>query len=101
MTTQQQEAARPSRTQTIVGTVTTVSGQKTVTVSTSRRIRHKRYLKVIRQVTQVRAHDELSQCKQGDLVEIQLTRPISRTKRWRVVRVVKQANELAAGEASS
>jgi len=101
VTTQQQVTPRPSHTQTIVGTVTTVSGQKTVTVSTSRRIRHKRYLKVIRRVTQVRAHDETSQCKQGDLVEIQLSRPISRTKRWRVVRVVKQANELAVGGASS
>jgi small subunit ribosomal protein S17 len=101
VTTQQQEATSPSHTQTIVGTVTTVSGQKTVTVSTSRRIRHKRYLKVIRQVTQVKAHDETSQCKQGDLVEIQLARPMSRTKRWRVVRVVKKANELAAVEAST
>lgn len=88
-------------TQTIVGTVTTVSGQKTVTVSTSRRIRHKQYQKVVRQITQVKAHDALSQCGKGDLVEVQLTRPISRTKRWRVVRVIEKALALGAVEAAS
>jgi small subunit ribosomal protein S17 len=100
VTTAQPEARTP-HTQTIVGTVTTVSGQKTVVVSTSRRIRHRKYLKVIRQVTQVKAHDERSQCRQGDLVEVQLTRPISHTKRWRVVRVIKPALMAGAVEASS
>jgi len=85
-----------ARTQTIVGTVTKVSGQKTIVVTTSRRIRHPRYQKVVRQITSVKAHDGTSQCRQGDLVEVALTRPISRTKRWRVVRVVKPANALEA-----
>ncbi len=100
MTTAQPEATQASHTQTIMGTVTTLSGQKTVVVSSSRRIRHRKYLKVICQVTQVKAHDELSQCGEGDLVEIQLTRPISRTKRWRVVRVIKKAVILGAVEAA-
>jgi small subunit ribosomal protein S17 len=98
---EQAEATRPSRGQTIVGTVTKLSGPKSVVVTTSKRIRHARYLKVIRQITQVKAHDEVSQCRQGDLVEIQLTRPISRTKRWRVVRVIEPARTLAPVEASS
>jgi small subunit ribosomal protein S17 len=101
VTTEQVEAARPARGQTIVGTVTKLSGQKSVVVATVKRIRHARYLKVIRQITRVKAHDETTQCRQGDLVEIQLTRPISRTKRWRVVRVIKQAPTLSPVEVSS
>jgi small subunit ribosomal protein S17 len=101
VTTEQTEVPRPSRGQTIVGTVTRLSGQKSVVVTTEKRIRHARYLKVIRRITQVKAHDEASQCRQGDVVEVQLSRPISRTKRWRVVRVIKKALTLSSAEASS
>ena len=101
MTTEEAEAPRPSRGRTIIGTVSRLSGQKSVVVTTETRIRHARYLKVIRQITQVRAHDESSQCRQGDVVEVQLARPISRTKRWRVVRVIKKALTLSSVEASS
>jgi small subunit ribosomal protein S17 len=101
VTTGQAEAPRPSRGQTIVGTVARLSGQKSVVVTTETRIRHSRYLKVIRQITHVKAHDEASQCREGDLVEVRLTRPISRTKRWRVVRVIKKALALSSTEASS
>ena len=96
MTTEQSKTTRPARTQTIVGTVAKLSGPKSVTVVTARRVRHAKYLKVIRQITKIKAHDETTQCHRGDLVEIQLTRPISRTKRWRVVRVIKKA--LASAE---
>jgi len=101
VTTEQAEAPRPSRGQTIVGTVTRLSGHKSVVVTAEKRIRHARYLKVIRQITHVKAHDEASQCRQGDLVEVRLNRPISRTKRWRVVRVIKKALTLSSAEASS
>ncbi|HXZ25802.1 MAG TPA: 30S ribosomal protein S17 [Nitrospiria bacterium] len=100
MTTQQLTAARPSGGQTILGTVTKVSGPKSVVVTTSKRIRHPRYQKVIRQLTRVKAHDPVSQCHRGDLVELTLSRPISRTKRWRVVRVVKPAASPASSEVS-
>jgi len=100
VTTEQPKTARPARTQTIVGTVTKLSGAKSVMVVTARRVRHAKYLKVIRRITRVKAHDETSQCQRGDQVEIQLTRPISRTKRWRVVRVIKKAPALAAMEAA-
>jgi small subunit ribosomal protein S17 len=101
VTTEKAGPARSSRGQMIVGTVTKLSGQKSVVVSTVKRIRHARYLKVIRQITRVKAHDATSRCRQGDLVEIQLTRPISRTKRWRVVRVIKQAPALSPAEGSA
>jgi small subunit ribosomal protein S17 len=101
VTTEQLTTARPSGGPTILGTVTKVSGAKSVVVTTSKRIRHPRYQKVIQQLTRVKAHDVASQCRQGDLVEITLTRPISRTKRWRVVRVVKPATSLPASEGAS
>ncbi|MEW6323996.1 MAG: 30S ribosomal protein S17 [Nitrospirota bacterium] len=85
---------------TLVGTVVRQSGQKSVMVTVTRLVRHPRYQKVIRQVTRVRAHDERSQCRRGDQVEIQACRPISRTKRWRVVQVVKPA-ELAGVEVNA
>ena len=87
-------AAKPQR--TLVGTVAARPGQKSVVVAVRRLVRHPRYQKVLRQVTRVTAHDEQSRCRQGDLVEVQPSRPISRTKRWRVVRIIKPAS--AAGQ---
>jgi small subunit ribosomal protein S17 len=85
----------------MVGTVVKPSGPKTVLVTASRLVRHPRYEKVLRQVTRIWAHDEQSRCRQGDLVEVQPSRPISRTKRWRVVRVIKSAPQAGAGGASA
>lgn len=64
---------------------------KTVVVKVERVFRHPLYQKVIRAAKKFKAHDELQQCKIGDLVEIMETRPLSREKRWRVVRVLKEA----------
>lgn len=64
---------------------------KTVVVKVERVFRHPLYQKVIKVAKKYKAHDELQQCKIGDLVEIMETRPLSREKRWRVVRVLKEA----------
>ncbi|HUJ79017.1 MAG TPA: 30S ribosomal protein S17 [Nitrospiria bacterium] len=101
MTTPQVNPTRPSGGQTVQGTVTKLSGPKSVVVTASQRIRHPKYLKVIRRLTRLKAHDAASQCRQGDLVEIALCRPISRTKRWRIVRVIKPASAFQSSEASS
>lgn len=76
---------------TLEGIVARQSGQKSVMVTVTRLVRHPRYQKVLRQVTRLRAHDEGSKCRQGDLVEIQSCRPLSRTKRWRVIKIIKTA----------
>jgi small subunit ribosomal protein S17 len=76
---------------TLTGTVVSNKMQKTVSVSVERLVKHERYSKYIRRTTQLLAHDESSQCKEGDVVEIAECRRLSARKAWKVVRVVKQA----------
>ena len=76
---------------TLTGTVVSSKMQKTVSVSVERLVKHERYSKYIRRTTKLLAHDESSQCKEGDVVEIAECRRLSARKAWKVVRVVKQA----------
>ena len=76
---------------TLTGTVVSNKMQKTVSVSVERLVKHERYSKYIRRTTQLLAHDEASECKEGDLVEIAECRRLSARKAWKVVRVVKRA----------
>ncbi|MCU0640588.1 MAG: 30S ribosomal protein S17 [Candidatus Margulisbacteria bacterium] len=62
---------------------------KTVVVKVERVYRHPLYQKVMKVAKKFKAHDELGECKIGDRVEIMETRPLSRDKRWRVVRRLK------------
>jgi len=64
---------------------------KTITVRVERRIRHAIYERVIRRSKKYHAHDEQNQCSIGDQVRIIETRPLSKTKRWRLLEVVRQA----------
>ena len=65
--------------------------EKTVVVEVEDRVKHPLYGKVIRRTSKVKAHDELSSAGVGDLVLIMETRPLSATKRWRLVEVVEKA----------
>ena len=73
------------------GTVTSRMGDKSVKVTVPYKIPHPLYGKVINRKTVLHAHDEKNETKPGDLVEIMETRPLSRLKRWRVIRVVEAA----------
>jgi small subunit ribosomal protein S17 len=64
---------------------------KSVTVNVSRRLRHPRYKKFITLSKKYHAHDAQNECSSGDMVKIMETRPISKTKRWRVVEIVRKA----------
>jgi len=64
---------------------------KTVVVEVEDRVKHALYGKVIRRSSRVKAHDETNEIGTGDLVVIQETRPLSATKRWRVVEVLEKA----------
>ncbi len=64
---------------------------KTVVVKVERITRHPLYGKKIKRSKKYHAHDAENTCRQGDIVEIMETRPLSKTKRWRVVRIVKKA----------
>ena len=76
---------------TFSGIVVSDRMNKTRVVEVSRTVRHPFYEKITRKSSRFNAHDETNQSRQGDLVEIMGSRPISRTKRWRVVRVIKAA----------
>ncbi|MFH1379703.1 MAG: 30S ribosomal protein S17 [bacterium] len=80
-------------TKKLQGTVVSDKRDKTRTVLVTRTFRHPMYHKVIRKSKKYHAHDEKNSTKNGDLVEIQESRPLSRLKRWRCVRILKKSGE--------
>ncbi len=74
------------------GFVVSNAMDKTVTVAIERLVPHRLYKKGIKRTRKFKAHDEKNDCNVGDLVRIQETRPLSKTKRWRVVEIVKRAD---------
>jgi small subunit ribosomal protein S17 len=77
--------------QTVTGRVVSDKMDKTVTVLVERRSKHPIYGKVVIKSNKYHAHDENNECGAGDLVEIQATRKLSKTKAWRVLRIVEKA----------
>ena len=73
------------------GRVVSNKMNKTITVLIERRVRHPLYGKIVSRRTKLKAHDENNQCKEGDLVQIEECRPLSRSKSWRLVKVLEQA----------
>lgn len=76
---------------TVQGTVTSDKMDKTITVTVNRHVRHAKYGKYVRRRTKYHAQDEKGEAKVGDVVEIAETRRVSKTKCWRLVRVVRRA----------
>jgi small subunit ribosomal protein S17 len=74
-----------------VGTVVGAKMQKTVTVAVERRVTHPLYGKQVTRTKKLYAHDENSEAREGDVVRIAETRPLSKLKRWRVVEIVERA----------
>ena len=91
MTSAQESAARRTRKKQI-GKVTSDKPDKTITVQFQRMVRHPMYEKFLRQRTTVYAHDEKNEAHQGDTVEVMPTRPLSKSKRWRLVRIIARAD---------
>ncbi len=73
------------------GLVVSDKMEKTVVVSVEDRVKHALYGKVLRRTSKLKAHDETNQCGVGDRVRIQETRPLSATKRWRIIEVLEKA----------
>ena len=63
---------------------------KTITVTVERKVKHPLYGKFVKKTTKFHAHDEKNECSIGDTVKIMETRPLSKTKRWRLVEVVEK-----------
>ena len=80
---------------TFEGVVISDKMNKTRVVKVARLVRHPEYEKIIKKRSKFAAHDETNTSREGDLVEISSTRPLSKTKRWRVVRVIKAAPRVA------
>ena len=90
----QAPAARKPLIQTVTGRVVSDKMNKTVTVLVERRVKHPIYGKVVIKSNKYHAHDEGNECKAGDLVEIQASRKLSKTKAWKVLRVLEKAKEV-------
>ena len=83
--------AQETNTRTLIGRVVSDKRAKTITVLVERRVKHALYGKVVTKSAKYHAHDEKNECKEGDLVEIVATRKLSKTKAWRVTKVLEKA----------
>jgi len=87
---QAEQAEVRNRRKTRVGVVVSHKSDKTVTVVIERRFAHPLYGKGVGRSKKYHAHDEKNECQMGDVVRIMETRPLSKTKRWRVVELVER-----------
>jgi small subunit ribosomal protein S17 len=76
---------------TKTGLVTSSKMDKTITVAVERKVKHPIYGKFVKKTTRFHAHDEKNECGVGDTVKIMESRPLSKTKRWRLVEIVEKA----------
>ncbi|HRH47969.1 MAG TPA: 30S ribosomal protein S17 [Panacibacter sp.] len=76
---------------TKIGVVSSNKMTKTITVAVERKVKHPIYGKFVKKTTRFHAHDEKNECTVGDVVRIMESRPLSKTKRWRLVEVVEKA----------
>ena len=83
--------ARISSRKTRVGKVVSDKMDKTVVVAIEDRVAHPLYKKIVGRTYKLKAHDENNQCGVGDTVEVMETRPLSKDKRWRLVRIIEKA----------
>jgi small subunit ribosomal protein S17 len=74
-----------------IGIVTSDKMNKTITVAVERKVKHPIYGKFLKKTTKFHAHDEQNQCGIGDTVRIMETRPLSKTKCWRLVEIIEKA----------
>jgi small subunit ribosomal protein S17 len=93
MSADNQTAAEAIKTPRLLeGMVVSDKMNKSCVVVVERKIRHPLYKKYIRRSSRMHVHDENNECRQGDFVEIEACRPISKTKTWRLHKVVTRAN---------
>ena len=83
--------AKPALKRTLIGKVVSDKRAKTVTVLVERRVKHDLYDKIVIKSSKYHAHDENSEYKLGDIVEITESRPLSKTKNWVATRLVQKA----------
>ena len=77
---------------TLVGKVVSNKMDKSITVAVERQVKHEKYGKYLKRTTKLHVHDEKNECRAGDVVRIQETRPLSKTKFWTLVEIVERAS---------
>ncbi|WP_419918672.1 30S ribosomal protein S17 [Candidatus Poriferisocius sp.] len=90
-TTGSRPASRPNGRKVREGMVVSVAMDKTAVVASTSHARHRRYNKTVQRTTNLYVHDEANQLAVGDRVRVQETRPLSKTKRWRLLEVLERA----------
>jgi small subunit ribosomal protein S17 len=75
----------------VIGKVTSNKMDKSIVVSIERKIKHPLYGKFLKKTKKYVAHDENNECSEGDVVQLMETRPLSKSKRWRLVKIVEKA----------
>jgi small subunit ribosomal protein S17 len=78
---------------TLMGFVVSCKMNKTVVVQVERKFTHPKFKKVVKSTSKYSAHDEKNECCTGDFISICETRPLSKTKRWRLVEIIKKGEE--------
>ena len=91
----QAQGAVQGKRQEKVGVVTSAKMQKTVVITVERQGTHPLYKRVVRRSKNFMAHDEKNECRVGDTVRIEETRPLSSRKRWRVIEIISKATLVA------
>ena len=79
---------------TMTGQVVSTKMNKTISVLINRTVKHPLYEKYIRRSTKLLAHDENNECNEGDLVIIESSRPVSKSKSWRLQKIISKAQEI-------
>jgi small subunit ribosomal protein S17 len=74
-----------------IGVVTSNKMNKSIVVSVERKVKHPKYGKFVKLTSSFKAHDEKNECSPGDVVKIMETRPLSKTKNWRLVEILEKA----------
>jgi small subunit ribosomal protein S17 len=85
------ESTAAESTRTVVGQVVSDKMEKTITVRVERRVKHPLYKKYITRSTKLHAHDENNECRVGDTVSVEPCRPLSKSKSWRLQKVLERA----------
>ena len=83
--------SEPDKKRTMTGKVVSTKMNKSISVSITVQVKHPEYEKYIRRTTKLLAHDENNECNEGDVVIIEMTRPLSKRKAWRLQQIVSKS----------
>lgn len=91
---EQNELSTLNPSHTLIGEVVSARMDKTIVVRVMRMVKHQLYGKFMRRYSKMYVHDPLNQCRSGDIVKIKPSRPISKLKRWQLLEIVRQSQQM-------